>query len=75
MPAILFAAEFGAATVMVSDGLPPSLKLSAPLEIWEFIDSTTRPKDMLVGDRSSLEVVGVINLVTQEVAIQSFVPV
>ena len=63
VPVFLFAVGVGTATVIVSDGLPPSLILSALmslLELCKLKESTTRPKDILVGDRSSLVEVDVI---------------
>ena len=56
----LFTVIIGTVTVIVPEGLPPSLILStliSLLEVWEFIDSTTRPRDML-------EVVEDMNLIT-----------
>ena len=66
VPIFLFVVIIEAATVIVSEGLPPSLILPAlisPLEVWESIESTTRPRDMLEGEYSSLVEVEVMNLI------------
>ena len=64
VPLFLFIVIIGAVTVIISDGLPSSLILSALISLLEglkHIESTTRPRDMLVGERSSFVEVETMN--------------